>query len=123
MIEEFEDFTAELTVDEKGKLLPLVVDILKSRQGVRWAITNKEICESLRGSNIPRVSGPRIRKVIHYIRENGLVPHLIATSRGYYVAETIQDVEDYIESLRKRNRSVGRIIDALSAQLNGKLFV
>lgn len=123
MITGFEDFTAELTVEEKGKLLPLVVEILKTRVGQRWVISNAAICRLLKERNVPKVSEPRIRKVIHYIRENGLVPHLIASSKGYYIAETIEAVEDYIESLRQRCRSIDKIRDALAEQITGRLFI
>ena len=123
MVTGFEDFTAELTVEEKGKLLPLVVDILKTRVGQRWAISNKAICKILKDYNIPKVSEPRIRKVIHYIRENGLVPHLIANSKGYYIAESIEAVEGYIWSLRQRSNSIDRIGDALAEQITGRLFI
>jgi hypothetical protein len=38
-----------------------------------------------------------------------LVPGLIATSRGYYTAETIAEINEWIESLKARESAIRHI--------------
>ena len=51
----------------------------------------------------------RIRKMIQHIRVNNLVPGLIATSRGYYTAETVGEIKQWIESLKARESAIREI--------------
>ena len=45
-----------------------------------------------------KVDGPRIRKIINHIRLNGLVPGLMATSEGYYIATTPEELDEYMKA-------------------------
>ena len=48
----------------------------------------------------------RLRKIVNYIRTNGLIP-LIATSSGYYVDYSPEKViESQIKSLKERSSSI-----------------
>jgi exonuclease I len=101
MIPSFEEHTHELTKYELEVLLPLMVIGLKTKIGQDRVITNPEICRALKSQGY-EVSEPRIRKLIFYIRKNNLVPKLIASSKGYWVATTKQEVATWIESLESR---------------------
>lgn len=106
MIKNFEHETCKLNDFEKGKLLPVVVSVLKGYVGKTNVITNKKIIR-LHLSDFP-VTPARLRKVLHHIRTRHLVKGLIATSKGYYIAEKRKDFEDFIKSLDGR---IGAIMD------------
>lgn len=68
-----------------------------------------------------KITGIRVRKIIHYIRVQGLIPFLVSTSNGYYSAAKSEDrevIEAFIESLRQRARSINEIADELTHRLN-----
>ena len=123
MIQGFEDYTATLTTYERDMLIPILSEGLRKRIGAKNAIRNKEICLRLKSNGYENVSEPRIRKCVNYIRMNGLVPHLVANNRGYYVATSIEEVEKYVESLDERAKAIWAIRSALKDQLTGKLMI
>lgn len=101
MIPSFEEHTHELTKYELEVLLPLMIIGLKTKVGQDRVITNPEICKALKSQGY-EVSEPRIRKLIFYIRQNNLVPKLIASSKGYWVATNQHEVKTWIASLQSR---------------------
>ena len=117
MIINFEEITFELTDIEVETTLPKVVEILSSATNLQRAITNEKIIFLLKQQDI-KCSSPRIRKIIHEIRIHHLVPHLIATSKGYYITSDIEEVRKYIVSLQQRIRSITEIITALETELS-----
>ena len=123
MIQGFEKYTATLTTYERDMLVPILTEGLKKRVGTKNAVRNREICRRLIEAGYPNVSEPRVRKCINYIRMNGMVPHLVANCRGYYVATSIEEVERYIGSLDERAKSIWAIRAALKDQLTGKLMI
>lgn len=86
MIKGFENETKPLTNYEQDILLPVVVKGLKGKIGVANAVSNSHICKSLSAAGYD-VTEVRIRKIINHIRVNGLVFFLIASGKGYYIAE------------------------------------
>ncbi len=112
MINGFEKETHELT-DYELTLVPIVVKGLLNKIGKPQAIKNKTIEIALKGLG-KKVSAPRIRKLIHYIRVKQLVPNLISTSRGYYRATSKDELIKYVESLHQRNNSVTEIINSFN---------
>lgn len=113
MIKGFDNETAPLSEYEEKVLAPAVVTILRGRIGNGAAITNKGISSLLTGY---KAGDTRIRKVINYIRTNGLVPCLIASSDGYYVAQSEEEVSEYEESLRGREDAIRAVRLALYKQ-------
>lgn len=105
MINGFDEETAPLN-EKELKVLPFVVSILEERKGVEWAITNKEIVKKIWNTLYTKIGEARIRKIINHIRDTGLVSCLIATSKGYYVAKTEQELLDYEESLYGRAMAI-----------------
>ena len=123
MIKGFIDYTAHLTEYEHDMVVPALVEGLKKRVGSKLAIRNKTMCLELKARGFEKISEARIRKCVNFIRMNGLVPHLVANSNGYYVATSVEEVERYCESLKERAEAIFAMRQALEYQMNGKLFL
>lgn len=105
MLSQFEDYTQELSKEEK-KILPIVVNGLKKCIGKEKAYTNKAITQAIKMRYHIKVSDARLRKIIQYIRTKDLVPLLIASSKGYYVSNDKEEIREYINSLNQRLNSI-----------------
>jgi nucleoside-triphosphatase THEP1 len=108
MVQGFEEYTHQLTDYEEGVLLPLLVAGLKTKRGKINAITGKKIVETLKNKGY-KITGPRVRKLVNFIRLNGLVINLISSSKGYFIATEAQEIEDYINSLKQREEAIAAI--------------
>lgn len=99
MLTNFEEYTEDLTLEEKCQAQKLVKGF-ENHVGKDNAITNKQIREAmaLRGEVI---ADPKMRKYVSYIRINYL-PNLCATSKGYFLAETREELREYLESSWQR---------------------
>ncbi|NDV68570.1 hypothetical protein [Dysgonomonas sp. 25] len=104
MIKGFDKETQPLSAYEKDILLPILIKGLRARIGKEYAVTNKQIVKSLSPGH--KISDTRVRKIINYIRINDLVPALIATSAGYYIAQTEAELLDYERSLEGREDAI-----------------
>jgi prefoldin subunit 5 len=61
--------------------------------------------------------------MIQYIRLNNLVPGLVATSKGYFVAQSPDEINDWIESLKSRENAIRKIREQAEQhvqRLNGR---
>lgn len=117
MITTFETQTKPLNEYERETLLPIMVRCLAKHIGKSCAISNAQMCEkmALYGYQIGEV---RVRKIINHIRNNGLVECLIATGKGYYVTESIQEMETYIESVKNREDAIRAMRLSMEEQLS-----
>ena len=115
MIRGFEDETQELNEYEYNVLLPKLVKGLKQKIGRENAVTSRKVCDAFKQRGY-EVSGARFRKMIRYIRDNWLIPELVASSKGYWISESEQELVDYIYSVRQRARSIDRLADELEEQ-------
>lgn len=115
MIKNFENETQPLTAKEQ-QLLPWFVKGLSDKVGKERAVTSDQIAAGMKKTFGQKVDGPRIRKIINHIRMNGLVPGLMATSEGYYVATTEAELNDYIESLEGRVVAIAAIMRCMKDQ-------
>ena len=117
MITTFETQTKPLNEYERETLLPIMVRCLAKHIGKSCAISNAQMCEkmALYGYQIGEV---RVRKIINHIRNNGLVDCLIATGKGYYVTESIQEMEAYIESVKNREDAIRTMRESMELQLS-----
>lgn len=106
MLEGFEKQTMPLTDEEQNTLVPIFVRCLAGQRGKENAVTNKEICSKMCNY---KMSDARVRKIINHIRINDLVPCLIATSNGYYVAVTEQEISEYCLSLEGRENAIREV--------------
>lgn len=116
MINGFEELTQPLTEQEK-KLVPLIIKGFYNRWGKENSVTNKIICERL-GVVGYKISDARIRKLINFIRVSGIIPDLIATSKGYYRTKDSQELHDYIESIRQRADAINAVAESMQKHLN-----
>ena len=116
MITTFETQTKPLNEYEREILLPIMVKCLTKHIGKDSAISNAQMCEkmALYGYQVGEV---RVRKIINHIRNNGLVECLIATGKGYYVTESIEEMETYIESVKNREDAIRTMRLSMEAQL------
>jgi len=110
MITTFEEQTHPLTDYELKTLLPLMIQGFTTKIGVSKCVTNPQICKALKNKGF-EVNEPRIRKLVFYIRQRNLVPNLIASSKGYWIATDRKEVDTWVDSLKSR-------IDALKETLN-----
>ena len=115
MITNFENYTFELNNYEKDILLPKIIQGLSVRHGKAKAISNKQACNKMRQMGL-KINPARFRKVIQYIRLNGLIQNLIASSKGYYISTNKIEREKYIDSLNERINSLQNTMYALTYQ-------
>jgi hypothetical protein len=118
MIKGFEEQTHELTEYEINNIVPILVEGLNKRVGKDRAITNPVICKHLTGFySIKKINEPRVRKCIHFIRQRNLVPRLIATSKGYWVATSLQELLDWQTTLKGRINAMAKTYEYATLQI------
>ncbi len=108
MLQGFERETHDLTDYEMDILLPIVVKGLATKIGKPRAVTNKVIVEKLKARGL-KINDARVRKLINHIRNHNLIPGLVASSDGYYIAHDPVEIRRYIESLDGREAEIRRI--------------
>jgi hypothetical protein len=101
MIPTFEEQTAPLTEYEESVLLPLLIQGFNTKIGQKNCVTNPHICKTLKAKGF-EVTEPRIRKIVFHIRHHNLVPRLIASSKGYWIATSKEEIETWLNSLNSR---------------------
>lgn len=122
MIRGFEDYTQPLTEGQINSFVPKVAALLKGRKGAEFAITNKVIQRYLQHDGIT-ISDTQVRAVINYIRTNHIVKSVLASSKGYYIATDVRELEDYCRSLGARMNAIGEVRKALLEDTQGRLFL
>ena len=116
MLNGFTIQTEPLTEYERDTLLPVICRGLRNKIGEARAITNTAITKAMKGAGY-QLTEARLRKIINHIRIHGLIKWLIATSKGYYIATSRQEMEDYIVSLRGREDAIRAVRESMEAQL------
>jgi exonuclease I len=101
MIPTFEEHTAPLTDYELKVLLPIMIQGFKTKIGIKKCVTNPEICKALKAKGY-KISEPRVRKLVFHIRYHNLVPKLIASSKGYWIATNKEEVENWLSSVNAK---------------------
>lgn len=104
MINGFEDITAKLSETEKN-LIPEIARVLAKKIGPDMAVTSKKIQEGYAKRGI-KLTGPRIRKMLNYIRMNCMIDGLVASSKGYYVSHDPETIRAYAKSLEQREAAI-----------------
>ncbi len=115
MITNFEDFTGELSDDEL-RILPAVIHSFR-RYKKENPIKADAIVIGINDYLLKRkmnfkMTQPRLRKMVNFIRTNSLLP-LIATSKGYFTDSCKLTIQDQIKSLEERARSIQNCADGL----------
>lgn len=114
MLKGFEEETAPLN-EQELRLVPMFVKGLETKLGAKRAITNKAMAAGFAKWGIT-ISSSRVRKIINHIRTNNLVSNLVSTSKGYYIAQTKEEVDNYLQSLSKRIDAQQAVLNALRKQ-------
>ncbi len=116
MIRGFDHITQPLNDYEKQVLLPKVIAGLKNHYGRANAITSDKIIAQMKAKGF-QITGVRLRKIIHHIRQNALLVCVVGDCNGYYVSSNVYDIEKQIESLRGREESIRSIRKKLEEHL------
>ena len=115
MITTFEEYTAELT-DAEMEILPLVVHgfrAYKIKNPIKAELIVTRMNEFLQKNGYKiKMTQPRLRKMVNYIRSNSLIP-LIATSHGYFTTDNKETIQEQIKSLQERANSIERCANGL----------
>lgn len=117
MITGFEDITFDLNAKELELVDPFV-NGLKTKIGKKNAISNKQMIKAFKDHPDFQISigAPRVRKIINYIRNKGLVKRLCANSKGYYVAKDQEEWDDYLKGLKERSDAIAVLYKNLKEQ-------
>lgn len=115
MIKGFDKETQPLTEYEEKVLLPVILQGLKRKSGKDNAVTNRTIVVRLNAANY-KIDEARCRKIINHIRTADLLPGLIATSGGYFLATSETELLDYEESLLGRENAIKEVRLAIARQ-------
>ena len=115
MIKGFNSETAPLTEYEESVILPIVLRGLRNKVGKANAVTNRTIVQRLNVAG-HTTTEPRIRKIINHIRMTALLPGLIATSGGYFLATSEAELLDYEQSLLGREDAIKQVRLAIARQ-------
>ena len=114
-ITNFENYTHELT-DQEMEILPIVIHgfrAYKKNNPIKAELIVKRMNQFLADRKYKiRLTGPRLRKLVNYIRSNSLLP-LIATSQGYFTTDCKETIENQIKSLYERANSIERCANGL----------
>ena len=94
-----------------------MVKCLARHIGKNRAISNSQMCAKMAVCGY-KIGETRVRKIINHIRNNGLVECLIATGKGYYVTESIEEMEAYIESVKNREDAIRTMRMSMEEQLS-----
>ena len=116
MLNGFNEQTEPLTDYERNILLPVIAKGLSMRIGAKRAVRNKEIVAAMRRAGY-ELNDARVRKIVNHIRCCGYVKCLVATSKGYYVATSPDEVEQYIMSLGGREGAIRAVRESMERQL------
>jgi len=119
MIKGFSE-TDPLSDYELTTILPQIVRGLLRKVGKANAITNSAIVRGMKANLNLSITEARVRKIINHIRCHDLVPCLIATSNGYYIAESEQELQEYETSLLGREEAIRNVRLAIQRQRTRK---
>lgn len=101
---------------ERDKLLPSLISDLRGRIGKNMRITSTDLIQ-LYKSRGQVISSRQIRLLISIIRCGNMVPMLISTSTGYWVAETPRELNRYLNTnLRSRTKNMLMVLAAMEMQ-------
>jgi len=124
MITGFEKITEELSADEL-RCIGLLINGFKNRtksNPIKAPAIITAMNLSLVKNNINiRLTEPRLRKLVNYIRSNSLLP-LIATSAGYFCSTKTDEIIKEIASLTQRASAIMKSAEGLEKYLQDNLI-
>lgn len=118
MITNFEEITAPLSIEER-ELLICVYDVIKKVDKNNPIKAPNLIQRVKQITNKEKFAQARLRKIINFIRANGILP-VIATSNGYYTSYETNEILKEIKSLNERADAIKFASDGLKIFLEKK---
>jgi hypothetical protein len=107
MLKDYNSLTKELTVFEKEVLLQVITERLKLAKGRKNAVTNNQLIKYYYQQGfLTKIAAPRIRKVVEYIRHTKTLESLVGHSSGYYIAESPQELKDWLDTMEQRRNAI-----------------
>lgn len=104
---DYSDYEKELP-KEQFEALKIIVHGLGTKVGISKAVTNEQICQGLKKTNLNLLVS-EVRKLTNLIQRHGMVKWLISNSQGFYVAETEKEVRDFINALKRSESAMKEI--------------
>jgi hypothetical protein len=117
MIDGFEDVTSVLT-EREWRGVPTICSML--RKTTPGQVIPARVLSAAVGWTGMHGQA-RVRRVVHVLRVTGEVRWLCADSRGYWKAQTADEVRSYLVSLDQRIASIAAVRSALRGQLDDQL--
>lgn len=105
MLQGWERETHDFTEFEYETILPIIIKGLSKKIGKENAVTNIKMVSALSERGI-RTSEPRIRKIINFIRQKGIIRNLIASNKGYWIENSLEARKKYAETMMQRADSI-----------------
>ena len=104
MIKNFEKITVELTPIEL-EYVEFLGQWFMTNKGKENTVKNSDIIKLIKTAFDKKITEPRVRKVVQFLRTNGF-PGLIATSNGYFYTNDIDEIQSWITSLKQREAAI-----------------
>lgn len=128
MLAGFEQETAPLNEIELLASEVIAKSMRMHHVGREKAVTGQHICDALAryneiyrdGKGRPYLNGTRVRKIVNFLRVNGICPFLIASAKGYYISTDTEEIKEYINSLRERANAINAVANTMSAYVCAK---
>jgi len=115
MLKNFEKITVELT-DLELQYVEYLGQWFMDNQGKKNTLKNADIAKFIEKIFNKKIADSRVRKVIQFLRTNGL-PNLIATSNGYFYSEDVNEIQDWVISLKQRELAIREIREKAEKQI------
>jgi hypothetical protein len=115
MLKNFEKITVELTPIEL-EYVEFLGQWFMANQGKKNTVKNGDIANLINRMFSKHITEPRVRKVVQFLRTNGL-PNIIATSNGYFYSEDTKEIEAWIVSLKQREAAIREIREKAERQV------
>ena len=104
-----------ITIYEQNVLLPILIKGLEMKKGKMNAVTSIQIIMGMKkhGLNINNTS---VNKLINYIRTNDLIDGLMATSLGYFITNSENELINYEATLLCREMALRKVRMSMQRQ-------
>ena len=104
-----------ITIYEQNVLLPILIKGLEMKKGKMSAVTSIQIVMGMKkhGLNINNTS---VNKLINYIRTNDLIDGLMATSLGYFITNSENELINYEATLLCREMALRKVRMSMQRQ-------
>ena len=111
---------SQLSSHEQNVLLPLVIGIMSHRNDKEKVFSNTKIRRVLKDFG-QDINDMQIRKIVFHIRNNHIIPLLLANNEGYYIGTNIQQVNAWIETQEGKIEAMELTLQNIKEQMSEKM--